>query len=140
MEFDWSPEEEAFREERRSFSMSLPGVVAAPGRHRPMASVAICTVLAVVSSGQAPQPVTQRPSISWSSRRMSSALISSARYSLTRVSATSVGKAVGWPRKLPGRAGPPGRKMVGRSRRAAPSQWPGTILSQVPMQTRPRAL
>jgi len=63
----------------RIFSVSLPGVVDDPGRQSPITSEAICTVLAVVSSGQAPQPVTHLPSISWICSRICSALIFSAR-------------------------------------------------------------
>ena len=116
---------------RRTRSAMTAGMVPFPGRAMPRASVMQFMELAVNSPAQLPQPGQDCSSIS-------RAVASSMRPASTAPGASKAPvRAILCPQTLPGSMGPPDTKMAGRFSRRAAMSIPGTILSQLGMNTSP---
>src|SRR5215469_11030492 len=107
---------------------------AAPGRVRPIASVALVIVDAVPIVMQWPGERAMPPSTPF----QSSSVILPARRSAQYFQVSELEPSV-TPFQLPLSIGPTGRKIVGKSIEIAPISSAGVVLSQPPISTTPSA-
>ena len=115
----------------RSLFASTAGVAAVPGRDMPSASVIQAIVFAVYSPWHEPHP-----GIAAHSSSPSSASLMAPEATLPTASKIEIRERSRPPRQ-PSSMGPPVSTIVGMFVRTAAISMPGTILSQVPTQTRP---
>ena len=110
----------------------LTGIVAAPGRDIPSASVTAAIVDAVPIVMHVPADRAMPSSSCRQTHASRQPAWRCAQYFHTSVPLPS--RSVRW---RPASMGPAGRKIAGRSAEIAPMRSPGTVLSQPPMSTAP---
>ncbi len=114
----------------RSRSAWTAGALAAPGRHRPIASIMQAMVLAVPMTMQVPRVGASRPLTSSISAASSEPARCAAHSRRQSVQAPRVS-----PRHAPASIGPVGSTIAGRPALAAPISCAGSVLSQPPIST-----